>query len=108
MSAPTAIQITIQMEKVENLISASKRLLEEGKMVDLSAMEERIRELTDNLKKCDPETARPFLEAVGNLIDSLTGIEKSLKDHQLELIKGGAELDRKKARNAYQNDKKPD
>ena len=96
------------MEKVESLINTSRRLLEEGKMVDLNAMEERIRELTDNLKKCDPETAKPFLEAVGNLIDSLTGIEKNLKDHQLELLKGKAELDRKKARNAYQNDKKPD
>ncbi len=108
MSNPTAAEISQQMEQVESLITTSRRLLEEGKMVDLSAMEERIRELTDNLKKCDPETARPFIEAVSNLIDSLTGIEESLKDHQQELLKGEAELDRKKARNAYQNDKKPD
>ncbi|MCK4939251.1 MAG: hypothetical protein KAR80_03085 [Rhodospirillaceae bacterium] len=106
MNNPTAAQISQQLEKVESLITTSKRLLEEGKMVDLSALEERIRELTDNLKKCDPETAKPFLEAVHKLIDSLEGIEQNLEDHQQELLKGKEELERKKARNAYQNDEK--
>ena len=108
MSNPTAAEISQQMEKVESLMSTSRRLLKEGKMVDLSALEERIRELTDNLKKCDPETAKPFIPAVHKLIDSLEGIEQNLKEHQQGLLESEADMDRKKARNAYQNDKKSD
>lgn len=103
MSNRTAADISQQMEKVESLLNTSKRLLQEGKMVDLSALEDRIRELSDSLNKCDPETSRPFIEPVNNLIDSLEGIETSLINHQKELEIGQSEMERKKARNAYQN-----
>ena len=106
MSVPTAIQLTVHMEKVENLISASKRLIDEGKMVDLSSLGEKIKTLTDDLQRCDPRTAQPFIKPLENLIDSLSEIEKTLMVSHQNMEKTQSEMEHKKARNAYQKGKK--
>jgi len=106
MNAPTAIQITVHVKKVENLISASKRFIEEGKMVDLSSLGEKVRILSEDLQKCDRQVASPFIKQLEKLVDSLGEIEKMLEASQQNMEKNQSELKHKKARNAYQKGKK--
>ncbi|MDH5771584.1 MAG: hypothetical protein OEY84_00450 [Rhodospirillaceae bacterium] len=106
MNAPTAAEISQQLEKIESLIGTSKRFIEEGKMVDLGSLEEKIRTLTDGLKQCDQQTAKPFLDPLSKLIDSLDEIEKTLEASRQNIEKTQSELEHKKARNAYQKSKK--
>ena len=58
MSKPTAGQIDEDMEKVESLIATAQRLLGEGRMVDLGALEDRVRELTETFRNADDDIAR--------------------------------------------------
>ncbi|MCK5446324.1 MAG: hypothetical protein KAI73_11925 [Rhodospirillaceae bacterium] len=105
MSNPSAADIQNQMEKAKSLINTAQRLLADGQMIDLSALEERVAELSQSLKSTGVETAQPFIAPVGKLIDSLDQLEKDLTAHQQNLQHEQQRLDRQKARNAYQSDK---
>lgn len=106
MSKPTAADIQSQLEKADSLINAAARLLVDGQMVDLSALEERVRELSQSLTRADGETSKPFIKPVGKLIDSLDQLEKDLAAYQQNLQNGQERMNRQKAQNAYQTDKK--
>lgn len=108
MTGPGASEISQQLEKVESIISTASRLVDEGKMVDLAALQDRVAELTEMIKLANPETASPFRPSLQKLIDSLDNLEAGMEALHREVTKAEALMEQKKARSAYKNDPEND
>ncbi len=104
MTQPTTEQISEDIEKVESLITTAQRLLGEGRMVDLGAMEDRVRELTEMFRDADAEVAKPLRPNIEKLIDSLATLESELEVRRRELKNGLEQMKREKAGSAYKKE----
>jgi hypothetical protein len=97
----TVTDLAQQTEKIATLIAAAGRHLAEGKMVDLTALENKVRVLCRAINEAPTGEARKLKEAIGAIIRDLDGLELGLTDH-LKDLRGEIEgTFRKKAISAY-------
>ncbi len=90
-----------ETEKVATLIAAAGRHIAEGKMVDLSALENKVRVLCQAITEAPAEEARKLKGAIEAILRDLDGLEVDLTDH-LKNLRGEMEgTFRKKAIGAY-------
>ncbi len=89
-------------EKVATLITAAGKHLAEGKMVDLTALENKFRDLCRAIAEAPAGEARNLKEAIKAIIHDLDGLEVDLTD-RLKDLRGEMEgTFRKKAMGAYE------
>ncbi len=90
-----------ETEKVATLITAAGKHLAEGKMVDLSALENKVRILCRAIAEAPAGEARKLKGAIEAIIHDLDGLEADLTD-RLKDLRGEMEgTFRKKAIGAY-------
>jgi len=90
------IDIREEVQKAASLVTTARRLLATGTMVDLSALESRIRQICNGCEKIGIETARAFRPALEGLIADLDRLSLALTEHHEPVAArlGGTELDR--------------
>lgn len=64
-------QVREELEKAASLVTAARRLLSKGTMVDLSALEGKVRFVCSSLEDMDRTEGRPLLPAMQALISDL-------------------------------------
>jgi len=76
-----------EFEKTASLINGARRLMTEGRTIDLSAVEERVRSIINAVNTAPPEIAASFkdhLEALLGVLDTLetdlNGQHKAIED----------------------------
>ena len=85
MSASSEDLIRQELEKAANLISGARRLMSEGRQVDLGAMEERVRAVTQAVDAAPPEVASDYKDHLQALMDALDVLEQDLQTHHKTL-----------------------
>lgn len=79
-SPPAAEEIAEELAKVSTLVTAARRLLATGTMVDLSALESKVRGICLAIEDMAIEAARTFRPAMEGLIDDLDRLATALQD----------------------------
>ncbi len=77
------VDIAEELQKVGSLVTTARRLLATGTMVDLSALEGKVRAICEACAAVGRETARPHLPAMEALIADLDRLSEALRaQHQ--------------------------
>jgi len=95
-----------ELEKAASLISGARRLMAEGRNVDLSAMEERIRAITQAVASAAPEVASDYKEHLQTLMEALDVLEQDLQAHHKAMEDGLNTIRHREAHDAYGPKKK--
>ncbi|HEY9078921.1 hypothetical protein [Magnetovibrio sp.] len=95
-----------ELEKAASLISGARRLMGEGRHVDLSAMEERVRAITQAISAAAPEVAATYKEHLQALIDALDVLEQDLQTHHQAMEDSINAIRHREAHDAYGPKKK--
>lgn len=95
-----------ELEKAASLISGARRLMAEGRHVDLSAMEERIRAITQAVSAAPPEIASDYKEHLQTLMEALDVLENDLEAHHKAMEDGLNTIRHREAQDAYSPKKK--
>lgn len=90
-----------ELEKAASLISGARRLMAEGRHVDLSAMEERMRAITEAVQAAPPDVAASFKDHLGTLMEALDVLEQELQAHHDALENGINTIKHREAQDAY-------
>jgi len=101
MSATHEELIRQELEKAANLISGARRLMSEGRQVDLSAMEERVRAVTQAVDTAPPEVAREYKDHLLALMEALDVLDHDLQTHHKVLEEGLTTIRHREAEIAY-------
>ncbi len=106
MSGQTAIGVSppdVQEEvrKVTSLINATRRLLAEGKMVDLAGLQRNVDTLCQTLRKAPLEESQAAKETVASLLDGLDTLAEALTAQYEDLTRQLAGTVRRHAAAAY-------
>ena len=83
MSGQTATDVSLpdiqeEMRKVTSLINAARRLLAEGKMVDLAGLQRNVDVLCQTLQQVPPKQSQAAKESVASLLDGLDTLADAL------------------------------
>lgn len=101
-SPPGAEQIVrAELEKAASLISGARRLMAEGRSVDLSALEERVRTIAAAVKDAPDEVQATYKEHLGALVDVLDALEGDLQDQHKALEEAMKTIKHREAHGAY-------
>lgn len=95
-----------ELEKAANLISGARRLMAEGRHVDLSAMEERIRTITEAIQAAPSELASTYKDHLSALLEALDVLDLELKAHHEALESSLQGIKHREAHDAYGPKKK--
>jgi len=90
-----------ELEKAASLISGARRLIAEGRHVDLSAMEERVRAITEAIAAAPSEVANAYKEHLQTLIDALDALEQDLQERHKAMEDGLNTIRHREAQDAY-------
>jgi len=101
VNLPTEQAIRLELEKAASLITGARRLLTEGRSIDLSAVEERVRAVTQAIAAAPPETASPFKEHLTVLVEILDTLQADLEGQHQALSNGMKTIKHREAAGAY-------
>ena len=90
MSGPA--QVREELEKAASLVGTARRLLDTGTMVDLSALEGKVRTICAQLAAMGREQGRELVPGMEALIGDLDRLVESIRDRcqpLLERLGGG-------------------
>ncbi|CCG41863.1 hypothetical protein [Magnetospirillum molischianum] len=79
-ASPESDRLRAELEKATSLVGAARRLLATGTMVDLAALEGRVRLICDGIAGLPPETGRSFRAVIETLIVDLDRLDLALRD----------------------------
>ena len=99
-----AIEDTIrqELEKAASLITGARRLMAEGRHVNLNAMEERVRVITESFQAAPEDVALRYKEHLETLLEALDALEKDLTAHHEALESGLKTIRQREAMSAYE------
>lgn len=106
MSASVEDTIREDLEKAASLITGARRLMAEGRHVNLNAVEERVRIITETVQAAPPDVAVAFKEHLEALLDAVDAVERDLEAHHEALEHSLDTLKHREALDAYNPDKK--
>lgn len=75
-----AIQVREELEKAASLVAAARRLLATGTMVDLSALEGKVRFVCETLAAMGREEGQSFRPGMEALIADLDKLAEAIRD----------------------------
>lgn len=93
MNAPDTPDIASEMGKVASVITTARRMLAEGKMVDITALESKVAELCTGAKDLSPTERVEVARAMGSLIQGLDDLAIDLKAQYAAMNDEGDEGD---------------
>jgi hypothetical protein len=79
MIGPTSIRE--EMDKVSSLIGTAARLLDQGAMVDLAALEPKVRQICEAVACLDQDEGRPLRPGLEALIADLDRLAELIERH---------------------------
>ena len=95
-------RIREELEKAASLISAARRLMGEGRNVDLGALGEHMRAVTLAVQGAPKDIAQGFTEHLEALMAALDALESDLETQHRALEDGLDAIRRREAQGAYQ------
>jgi len=81
-----ADQVREELEKATSLVTTARRLLATGTMVDLSALEGKVRTVCTALGDMKREDGRPLKPAMEALIDNLDRLDEAIRERYQPLV----------------------
>ncbi len=106
MSDEAENRIREELEKAASLISGSRHLMAEGRHVDLSAMEERIRAVNEAVTAAPEGIANAYKDHLIALLEALDALEQDLETHHKQREEGLSAIRMREAQDAYGPPKK--
>ena len=70
--------INADLLKIESLISTANRLVDEGRIVDLAALQERTNQVCDAAVQLAPQDAKPLIPAMELVLTQLDSLTENL------------------------------
>lgn len=93
--------IRTELEKAASLITGARRLMTEGRSIDLSAVEERVRAVTEAIAAAPPATAATFKEHLSVLVEILDTLQTDMEVQHQALADGIKTIKHREAAGAY-------
>lgn len=90
-----------ELEKAASLISGARRLMAEGRSVDLNALEERVRTITAAVQGAPHGVQATYKEHLEVLVEILDALEQDLQDQHNALEEGLKSIKLREAQGAY-------
>jgi hypothetical protein len=90
-----------ELEKATSLIAGARSLMTEGRSIDLSAVEDRVRIVTESITAAPPEIAASFKEHLKALLDILDSLQADLEEQHSVLESNLNSMKRRMATSAY-------
>ncbi len=78
----SAAVVREELEKAVSLVTAARRLLATGTMVDLSALEGKVRFVCSTIEEMDRDEGLPLKPAMENLIAGLDRLAAAIRERQ--------------------------
>ncbi|HLN24560.1 MAG TPA: hypothetical protein VK558_11300 [Patescibacteria group bacterium] len=78
------VQAREELSKVASLVLTARRLLASGTLVDLSAIEDRVRVVVDTVEAMPAEDGRELLDDMTTLIDKLDRLSQELQEQLVQ------------------------
>jgi hypothetical protein len=94
-----------EVRKVTGLINASRRLLAEGKMVDLAGLQRNVDMLCQTLRQAPPKDSKAARKTVASLLDGLDTLADALTAQYEEITRQLEGTVRRHAAAAYERPK---
>ena len=98
---PEAKRIHEELEKAASLMTGARRLMSEGRTVDLSALEERIKAIHTAVSEAPQGVAQYYAEHLSALMDILDALEQDLEEQRRATEEGLSGIKRRAAQDAY-------
>ncbi len=98
--------IATEMDKVASVIATARRMLDEGKMVDLSALGAKVEVLCEGARNAPPAEREALARSMEALVAALDDLAEALKTQFGTLCAESRAPDRTRALNAYGTPKK--
>ena len=98
--------IAAEMDKVASVIATARRMLDEGKMVDLSALGGKVEILCERARNAPPAERDALARSMEALVAALDDLTKALTSQFGNLCAESRAPDRTRALNAYGTPKK--
>lgn len=105
--SPAEQAIREELEKTAALISGARRLMAEGRSVDLSNLEERVKAVTEAVRAAPEDVAAGYKEHLSALLDILDVLEADLETQHAVLEEGLRAIQHRAAHDAYGPKGKP-
>lgn len=99
--ADTSAIIHEELEKAASLIAGARRLMAEGRSVDLTALEDRVRTIAASVQDASGEVQETYREHLGILVGILDALESELKSQHKALEEGLKNIKQREAHGAY-------
>ena len=80
MTVPSSDQTREELAKVSSLVLTARRLVAGGALVDLSALEERVRTVCETVQQMEREDGQGLLDELQALIGRLNQLAGDLED----------------------------
>ncbi|MHA1597481.1 MAG: hypothetical protein ACTSV1_02060 [Alphaproteobacteria bacterium] len=93
-----------EVDKVESVITNARRLLVEGKMVDLTALEGKIRTLCDRITAADMDKTQDVGDALKTVLDKLQQLGDEIVEQHGSIGVDPSDTSVKSAIGAYEKD----
>lgn len=90
-----------ELEKAASLISGARRLMAEGRSVDLSALEDRVRTITAGVQSAPQTVQAAYKEHLEALVDVLNALQNDLESQHKALTEGLKTIKHREAHGAY-------
>ncbi|HEY9163598.1 MAG TPA: hypothetical protein VIN57_03220 [Magnetovibrio sp.] len=90
-----------ELEKAASLIYGARRLMAEGRSVDLHALEERVRTITSAVQSAPSGVQEAYKEHLGVLVEILDALERDIEDQHKALEEGLKSIKLREAHGAY-------
>lgn len=98
-----ASNVMTELDKVASVVATARRVLADGRMVDLSALEARVTTLCAGLRDVAPEGREAAAQAIGRLLADLDGLEADIRNQFGDMLAEGQDgaAARRRATDAY-------
>ena len=104
MSEPNAgprPEVLPEADKLTSLVTTARRLLAARKMVDLSALDRRVRALCDSIRHAPPEDTTAVKAALTGILEDLDRLEAELTAQNEDVNAQTVNAARRQAMDAY-------
>jgi len=95
------MDVALEIDKVASVVATARRLLAEGKMVDLSALEDKVRAICEAIRMQPQDEPEHLQEAMRAAIGDLDKLAEDLRDRFGAVLTASAATNTAQATAAY-------
>ncbi len=103
-NAHTAADILLQAEKISSLIATARSLMNEGKSVDLTILEGKVRSICENAEAANLQEPNAPLAALKAIVEDLNRLDAEINRRHSDAGGHSLEASIKRAIDAYDKD----